>query len=302
MASLKVTAPASDSQRPAGSCLCWRRHNKVIPDLQEHEDWKIIEIRPGRCLRVIHINQRPRDEKFAKEMHMFQFYQKQSLSSSSNNAVVSSGPLAMPPQRKQTKGHSQQPANPKKLSYVRKRSAHMSSHTPDGVSKDPDLPVGASPVQSTGIHSASSVIVGIPTLSDGMEAQKPPPSVLPEKESVPSHLTPADLDCSDVSRVEEEVMESRPQTPANCAPAADRSTVLFFIHGVGGSADVWTAQMKHFADKGYEVVALDLIGHGYSSAPRNSRAYHFDEIVMDTTELFDAVCKRRNVVIGHSYG
>ncbi|CAL1526442.1 unnamed protein product [Lymnaea stagnalis] len=82
----------------------------------------------------------------------------------------------------------------------------------------------------------------------------------------------------------------------------DKDLVLFFIHGVGGSSDVWYSQAQYFANLGYEVVIPDLIGHGFSFAPRNAKAYHFKEIAADLEEVFDKYCKRRNIIIGHSYG
>ena len=35
---------------------------------------------------------------------------------------------------------------------------------------------------------------------------------------------------------------------------------LFFIHGVGGSANIWSNQLSYFADLGHEVIAPDLLG------------------------------------------
>ena len=78
--------------------------------------------------------------------------------------------------------------------------------------------------------------------------------------------------------------------------------VIFFIHGVGGSANVWKSQIDYFGAAGYEVIAPDLIGHGLSGAPRETDAYSFREILLDMFMIFDLYCKRRNVVIAHSYG
>lgn len=78
--------------------------------------------------------------------------------------------------------------------------------------------------------------------------------------------------------------------------------VLFFIHGVGGSSDVWQAQMRYFAIRGYEIIAPDLIGHGFSCTPQHAKAYHFNEIAADLEEIFDKYCKKKNVIISHSYG
>ena len=87
--------------------------------------------------------------------------------------------------------------------------------------------------------------------------------------------------------------------PAN---TPDTDLVLFFIHGVGGSSDIWRGQTEYFAQLGYEVIAPDLIGHGLSCTPQNKKAYHFREIAADMEEIFDTYCKRRNVLVGHSYG
>ncbi|KAL3867245.1 hypothetical protein ACJMK2_044461 [Sinanodonta woodiana] len=79
-------------------------------------------------------------------------------------------------------------------------------------------------------------------------------------------------------------------------------TVLFFIHGVGGSSEVWRAQLEFFMKFDVEIIAPDLIGHGDSCTPYIPEAYHFQEICADLEEIFDRYCKRQNVVIAHSYG
>ncbi|XP_071793975.1 protein ABHD8-like [Asterias amurensis] len=82
----------------------------------------------------------------------------------------------------------------------------------------------------------------------------------------------------------------------------DGDTVFFFIHGVGGSSDLWQYQMRYFVDEGFEVVAADLLGHGLSRAPHQSQAYTFQEHADDMLAVFDRFCKKRNVLVGHSYG
>ena len=85
-------------------------------------------------------------------------------------------------------------------------------------------------------------------------------------------------------------------------PDYKRVVVIFFFHGVGGSADLWYEQLLYFCKAGYEVVAPDLLGHGKSSAPRNSADYEFSELSCDLVFLFDRYHKKRNVLVGHSYG
>ncbi|NXB83963.1 ABHD8 protein, partial [Vidua chalybeata] len=78
--------------------------------------------------------------------------------------------------------------------------------------------------------------------------------------------------------------------------------VLFFIHGVGGSLDIWKEQLEFFSKLGYEVVAPDLAGHGGSSAPPVAAAYTFYALAEDMRAVFKRYAKKRNILIGHSYG
>jgi predicted alpha/beta-fold hydrolase len=78
--------------------------------------------------------------------------------------------------------------------------------------------------------------------------------------------------------------------------------LLFYIHGVGGNAKIWLHQIEYFQSKGYEIIAIDLLGHGKSSCPKQLSSYQFLEMALDVLLIFDMFCKSDNVVIGHSYG
>ncbi|KAG2464650.1 protein ABHD8 [Polypterus senegalus] len=77
---------------------------------------------------------------------------------------------------------------------------------------------------------------------------------------------------------------------------------LFFFHGVGGSLDIWASQLDFFSRLGYEVIAPDLAGHGASSAPQIAAAYTFYALAEDVRAIFKRYARRRNIIIGHSYG
>ncbi|XP_023674689.1 protein ABHD8-like [Paramormyrops kingsleyae] len=77
---------------------------------------------------------------------------------------------------------------------------------------------------------------------------------------------------------------------------------LFFLHGVGGSSDIWANQLDFFSHLGYEVIAPDLLGHGASSAPEFPAAYTFYALAEDLRAVFKKFARRRNILIGHSYG
>nr|XP_020471856.1 protein ABHD8-like [Monopterus albus] len=77
---------------------------------------------------------------------------------------------------------------------------------------------------------------------------------------------------------------------------------LFFVHGVGGSLDIWNSQLDFFSRLGYEVIALDLAGHGASIAPQIAAAYTFYALAEDLRAIFKRYSRKRNILIGHSYG
>lgn len=57
-----------------------------------------------------------------------------------------------------------------------------------------------------------------------------------------------------------------------------------------------------FSEKGYEIIAIDLIGHGLSNSPSEFTNYQFLEMALDVLLVFDIFAKNDNIVVGHSYG
>jgi len=80
--------------------------------------------------------------------------------------------------------------------------------------------------------------------------------------------------------------------------------LMLFLHGVGGSADIWRAQLSHFSLLGYTCLAPDMLGHGFSACPDSAKAYTFSRLFKDVLAIFDAFVSedKRAVVFGHSYG
>uniref|UniRef100_A0A2K6G0G1 Protein ABHD8 n=1 Tax=Propithecus coquereli TaxID=379532 RepID=A0A2K6G0G1_PROCO len=76
---------------------------------------------------------------------------------------------------------------------------------------------------------------------------------------------------------------------------AQADVVLFFIHGVSSSLAIWKEQLDFFVRLGYEVVAPDLAG-------QVAAAYTFYALAEDMRAIFKRYAKKRNVLIGHSYG
>ncbi|KAF7269563.1 hypothetical protein GWI33_017453 [Rhynchophorus ferrugineus] len=91
----------------------------------------------------------------------------------------------------------------------------------------------------------------------------------------------------------------------NCVHKKHKPLIMF-IHGLGSSAEVWSILMHSFSMKGFEVVAPDIIGHGFSSAPTKAGCYQFKNLLLQLITVFDYFMekeeKRKCVLIGHSYG
>lgn len=82
--------------------------------------------------------------------------------------------------------------------------------------------------------------------------------------------------------------------------------MVFLFHGIGTSADIWWVVIKSLINKGYEVVAPDMLGHGYSSAPDKENYYSFQSLLLHAITIFDNYVNteenRKCILIGHSYG
>jgi pimeloyl-ACP methyl ester carboxylesterase len=74
---------------------------------------------------------------------------------------------------------------------------------------------------------------------------------------------------------------------------------VVFIHGIGGSAEVWAPQMASFAAAGYVPVALDLRGYG---ARPPATALDFEGLASDVEAGIAERGLEQPVLAGHSMG
>jgi pimeloyl-ACP methyl ester carboxylesterase len=72
-----------------------------------------------------------------------------------------------------------------------------------------------------------------------------------------------------------------------------------FIHGAANDHSVWAMQSRYFAHHGWNVLAVDLPGHGQSEGPCCTSVEAFAAWV---AAFLDAVGVKRAHVIGHSMG
>lgn len=81
---------------------------------------------------------------------------------------------------------------------------------------------------------------------------------------------------------------------------ASRPSMLL-IHGYTASAYVWRHCVHQLADAGFHVIAIDLVGFGYSEKPRWFE-YSIDAQARTMERFLDRLGIGRAIVVGSSYG
>ena len=76
---------------------------------------------------------------------------------------------------------------------------------------------------------------------------------------------------------------------------------ITFIHGAGGSSKIWRNQV-HFFKNYFNVLLVDLRGHGKSKASPEGTEYTFENIVNDLVEVLDHNKIKRSHFVGISLG
>jgi pimeloyl-ACP methyl ester carboxylesterase len=83
-------------------------------------------------------------------------------------------------------------------------------------------------------------------------------------------------------------------------PSSDRAVVL--LHGYSASIEWWEKVAPALADSGQRVIAIDLVGHGGSEAPRDVEPYSVTGQATAVRKALSALGVRRAVLVGHSMG
>ena len=82
-------------------------------------------------------------------------------------------------------------------------------------------------------------------------------------------------------------------------PAIERSRTILFVHGAASDHSVWALQSRYFAYHGWNVVAVDLPGHGRSGGnalPSVEAIANWIPAVLDAAGVAEAA------LVGHSLG
>jgi 2-succinyl-6-hydroxy-2,4-cyclohexadiene-1-carboxylate synthase len=83
---------------------------------------------------------------------------------------------------------------------------------------------------------------------------------------------------------------------------SDQTLVL--LHGFTGSAAGWRHHMDSLADYGLRIIALDLLGHGQSDAPKDAKRYSIEHCQKDIVAALEelGVHKGQATMLGYSMG
>lgn len=82
--------------------------------------------------------------------------------------------------------------------------------------------------------------------------------------------------------------------------AGQGSPPIVFVHGMGSSSATWAECMALLQDR-FQVVAIDLLGHGASPVPDDPAAYTRDAALADIDDVL-ADLGEPAVLVGHSLG
>ena len=81
----------------------------------------------------------------------------------------------------------------------------------------------------------------------------------------------------------------------------EHAPAIVLIHGFASSTLVWSKVFLKLAEAGYRVIALDLLGYGYSAKPRNGE-YTIAGQARLLTRLLEKLGIPRAIFVGSSYG
>ena len=80
-----------------------------------------------------------------------------------------------------------------------------------------------------------------------------------------------------------------------------KGPAVVFLHGMTGSTHDWANQIPVLSPK-YKVIALDMRGHGKSSAPRTEAKYSIPIFAEDVFRLLKLLSIGKCCLVGHSIG
>lgn len=78
-------------------------------------------------------------------------------------------------------------------------------------------------------------------------------------------------------------------------------TPLLLLHGFTGSSQNWQPFLPVFTEQ-FQVIAVDILGHGRSHSPSDSTRYQMDHVAADLLALLDTLGVSQCALLGYSMG
>ena len=85
------------------------------------------------------------------------------------------------------------------------------------------------------------------------------------------------------------------------SPAQTSKPTLLFLHGFPSTALDWRCIAPYFKDKGYGIVAPDMLGYGGTDKPVDPALYVPSLVTKDIIEILDAEGLQKVIGIGHDW-
>ncbi|TFK39366.1 Alpha/Beta hydrolase protein [Crucibulum laeve] len=84
--------------------------------------------------------------------------------------------------------------------------------------------------------------------------------------------------------------------------AEESKPFILFLHGFPSTSQDWAGQVSYFANKGYNIIAPDLLGYGKTSHPEDAKEYQLVDIAEDVIDILNNENVEKVILIGHDWG
>ncbi len=78
-------------------------------------------------------------------------------------------------------------------------------------------------------------------------------------------------------------------------------TPILLLHGFTGDVSIWR-DVRLALDRSFQVIAIDILGHGQSDKPSDVAPYHMETVASDIIQLLDSLSVYQTHLFGYSMG
>ena len=76
---------------------------------------------------------------------------------------------------------------------------------------------------------------------------------------------------------------------------------IILLHGFTGDTSTWQV-LRHSLETSFQVIAIDIIGHGKSDKPSKVTPYYMENVARDIIHVMDSLSLRQAHLLGYSMG